>query len=513
MMSDNRYRPKIRQNPEKPRNRQNLPILRLRGRDARSVVGESPQGIERNSIIARRPRLARHDRYQQPSSHSYIRQGTNLVSRPNLLSLLVLTTLLFSHGQADAQTKVTNVVVRTATPIMIGDRVTAQVEPGEILSMITRQDQMVWVQGEGGKKGWLNVDSVVDLKQAEPVYEALIQRQPQRAVHYERRAMMWSSRGDSDRAAEDYDRAIQLGSRNANTHMSRGIHHAIQGRFAQAVADYDRAIQLGMTDGPVFVNRGVARYAMGDFEEAISDFDRAIAEGMKGLSIYVNRASAHLAAGNHDRAIDDLNEAIRLAPDQPNGYFERARAWQQMDKMDQAITDFSRAIELDQDFVPAYRGRGFVWFLKGESEKAIADFDRWIQRQPESASAYNNRGFNLQRLGRYREALSDYRRSLELAPQYLLAMQNTAWLLATCPDEEIRDAQAALKIAREAHEISEGQSVGVMKAMAAAYAESGDFDEAVAWQTKVIQQLPEDERADEQDLLDLYRDENPYRMD
>jgi tetratricopeptide (TPR) repeat protein len=442
-----------------------------------------------------------------------IQQGTNLVSRPDLTLLIVLTTLLFSHGQSFAQPQVTNVVARNAAPLKIGDRVTGQAEPGEIFSMITRQDQQIWVQNDSGKKGWLSVEFVVNLDQAEPIYEALIRHQPDRAVHYERRAVMWSSRGDSAQAAEDYDRAIQLGSKNANTYFNRGIHHAINGRFAEAVADYDRAIQMGMTDGPLYVNRGVARYAMGDFEDAIADFDQAIAEGLTGLSIYVNRASAHLAAGNHDRAIDDLNEAIRLAPQQPDGYFERGRAWQQMDKLDQAVTDFSRAIELDEDFVPAYRGRGFVWFLKGDSEKAIADFDRWIQRQPESPSAYNNRGFNLQRLGRYREALADFQRSRELAPQYLLAMQNTAWLLATCPDDEIRDAQAALEIARQAHQISEGQSIGVMKAMAAAYAASGDFEEAIAWQNQVIEQLPEDQQADEQELLDLYHAEKPYRMD
>ena len=456
---------------------------------------------ERDSIFARSP--------YDPNT----RQGTNHVSRQASSIITGMLCFVSLFELCAAQPQVTDVVARSVAPLQIGERVTGQTEPGEIFSLITRQDQLVWVQNESGKKGWLNADQVLDLEQAEPVYETLIRREPNRAVHFERRAMLWSSRGDMTKANADYERAIQLGSKNPTVYLNRGIHQSTSGDFEQAVADYDRAIELGMTDAYIYVNRGVARYALGQFDEAITDFDQAIGDGVKGFSVYINRAAAKLAAGQEVLAIDDLNEAVRLEPKNPTGYYERARAWQQLDKLDQAIADYGKALELDAEFVPAYGGRGFVWFLKGESEKAIADFDQLIQRQPQAAVAYNNRGFNKQELGRYAEALADFRQAIELAPKYLLAYQNAAWLLATCPDDEIREGRAALEIAQKAHELSDSESTGVMKAMAAAYAENGEFEKALAWQTKVVELATEDERADEQQLLDTYGSEKPYRME
>jgi tetratricopeptide (TPR) repeat protein len=430
-----------------------------------------------------------------------------------LLSVFGTFCFLSAIIPSSAQPRVSMVVARSAAPLRVGERVTGQTEPGEVFSVITRQEQLIWVQNDQDKKGWLSADQVVPLDQAEPVFEALIRRDPNRAVHYERRAVLFSTRGDMEKAAADYDRAVQLGSKNPNAYLNRGIHHSTQGEFEKAVADYDQAVELGLKDAYIFVNRGVARYALGKFDEAIADFDLAIEGGVKGFSIYVNRASAKLAAGQEVLAIDDLNEAIRLEPKNPAGYYERGRAWQQLDKLDQAVADYDEALKLDPDFVQAYGGRGYVWFLKDESEKAVADFDQLLKRNPQAAVAYNNRGYNKQRLGRYADALADYRRAIELAPKYLLAHQNTAWLLATCPDDSVRDGRAALDIAFKAHQMSEGKSSSVLKALAAAYAESGEFEKAVSWQTKVMEETPEDERPAEQELLDLYRSENPYRME
>ncbi len=435
------------------------------------------------------------------------------MSCKHLVFLLAFHCLVATPNADAAQQQVAAVVARGNTALRIGERVTGQTEPGEIYSLITRQDELIWVQNDQDKKGWLGRDQVVALNEAQAIFDALIRREPDRAVHYERRGVMWSSRGDQEKAAADWDHAIELGSRNPNVYLNRGIHRSTQGEFEGAVADYSRAVELGLKDVYVYVNRGVARYALGKFEEAVADFDRAIEGGAKGFSIYVNRASAKLAAGQEVAAIDDLNEAIRLDPKNPAGHYERGRAWQQMDKLDQAIEDFDQALKLDPDFAQAYGGRGFARFLKGESEKAIADFDQLIQRNPQAVVAYNNRGYNKQLLGRYAEAIADFRRAIELAPQYQLAYQNLAWLLATCPEDQVRDGQAALKAVAKAYELSEGKSPEVLKAMAAAYAETGDFEKATAWQAKVLEQTPEDDKSDEQQLLDLYKSQKPYRIE
>jgi len=49
--------------------------------------------------------------------------------------------------------------------------------------------------------------------------------------------------------------------------------------------------------------------------------------------------------------------------------------------------------------------------------------------------------------------------------------------------------------------------------LAAAYAEAGEFDKAVEWQTKARDLAPENQKADYQTRVDLYRAGKPYRRE
>jgi len=50
-----------------------------------------------------------------------------------------------------------------------------------------------------------------------------------------------------------------------------------------------------------------------------------------------------------------------------------------------------------------------------------------------------------------------------------------------------------------------------LKALAAAYAESGQFDLAIGWQEKAVQLSSGEEKAIEEKVLEQYKDKRPYR--
>ena len=159
----------------------------------------------------------------------------------------------------------------------------------------------------------------------------------------------------------------------------------------------------------------------------------------------------------------------------------------------------------------ALSSRGFVHYLKGDHKRAVADFDALIRINPKDAMAYNNRGYNRQMIGEYESALTDYEQSLSLAPQYAMALQNKAWLLATCPEDKIRDGKAAFDAASKACQLRKYKVAGDIKALAAAYAEFGDFKHAVEYQEKVVSMVEGDAQTTEQEILGLYKTKQPYR--
>jgi hypothetical protein len=79
-------------------------------------------------------------------------------------------------------------------------------------------------------------------------------------------------------------------------------------------------------------------------------------------------------------------------------------------------------------------------------------------------------------MGRYAEAVEVFRQGLQYAAQDPGLNRRLAWLLATCPADEVRDGEEALRLAqaaREAHP-SPSSDPHILDTLAAAYAESGD---------------------------------------
>jgi tetratricopeptide (TPR) repeat protein len=93
-------------------------------------------------------------------------------------------------------------------------------------------------------------------------------------------------------------------------------------------------------------------------------------------------------------------------------------------------------------------------------------------------------------------------------------MNNLAWTLATSEEAGLRDGAQAVKYAERACELTHYQETVVIGTLAAAYAEAGRFDEAIATAEKACMMASEsgdpDLRKRNQELLVLYRAHQPY---
>ncbi len=161
----------------------------------------------------------------------------------------------------------------------------------------------------------------------------------------------------------------------------------------------------------------------------------------------------------------------------------------------------------------AYAGRGYAWQLKLEPAKAIADYSEAIRLSPKNAKSYVNRGMAYFAMEDFEQALADYDTAIRLDPKEFLALIQRAWLTASCPDPRYRDAKKSMKDAKKACELTEWKDGNGLEALAAAYAENGDFLNAVKWQQQAIDRVPPSnnrQRAMLETRLRLFQSGRPY---
>jgi len=193
--------------------------------------------------------------------------------------------------------------------------------------------------------------------------------------------------------------------------------------------------------------------------------------------------------GELDKAISHFESAARIRSGKRDPHYDLASAFVQMNlgdalaktgRSDDAMLHYDEAIRLQPNYADAYYNRGTVLLVNGHVDEAIADWTKALEMRPDDADAHTGLGNALLQKGSLREAIAQYLTALALAPEDPHSRNNLAWILATASDNSIRDGAKAVGFAEEAVQLSGGREPLFLRTLAAAYAESGRFSEAIA---------------------------------
>ena len=94
------------------------------------------------------------------------------------------------------------------------------------------------------------------------------------------------------------------------------------------------------------------------------------------------------------------------------------------------------------------------------------------------------------------------------------AQNNLAWALATNPDPSLRNGMKAIELAQQANEFTGGKNLLILRTLAAAYAEGGQFTNALATAGQALQLAATEHNApminDLQAEIKLYEAGQPF---
>jgi tetratricopeptide (TPR) repeat protein len=286
------------------------------------------------------------------------------------------------------------------------------------------------------------------------------------------------------------------------------------GAHEEAVAAYDEALTSLPHEYQAVGHlcRGQALAAQGAHDEALADFDKSLRlqETADGHSC---RGVSLIEQGRFDDAIAAFNDALRLTPGDANVYFNRGLAHWRAGLEAAAVADYEQALRLDPKQASPAVNLALIYQTRGDHERAIAWCDRALAIDGKCVAAFLTRGGSHFKLGDYARAVRNWGEAVRLDSRNADALNNLAWIRATCPDPALRDGPQALEQATRACELTGWKVPAYLGTLAAACAEIGDFVTALNWQRMALED-PEycrtyGEKARER--VGLYESRKPYR--
>lgn len=158
-------------------------------------------------------------------------------------------------------------------------------------------------------------------------------------INYDERLSKQEQIAACDQALADADTSAEQ--RN-DLFRARGIARHELRDTERAIDDYNRAIELDPEDSYALYNRGLL-YLEGDQTQfAIEDFTRSLALRPDNKEGYQNRSEAYLRRGAFADAIADLTRVLAVDPNDERALAARSRAYSFANDIDHARQDLAR---------------------------------------------------------------------------------------------------------------------------------------------------------------------------
>ncbi len=297
-------------------------------------------------------------------------------------------------------------------------------------------------------------------------------------------------------------------------HANLGAVLAFQKKFRQAIEHYDLALRANPHDSRTMVNKAICLLMLGRVDEAVELCRQALKIPPVFATTHQYLAVGLALQGRIDEALEHYRKAVELDPSLGTAYSNMARVLLASNRLDEALAAIEKAVRLEPDRYqlrylagllcldlqrPAAARDHLLEYLRHQPEDwraqtalgeaynalhdvphAVAALSRSVSLNERQPRAWELLGFLLMQSGRQREAVEAFRKGLAIAPGNLTMINNLAWILATSPDPHLRNGPEAVELVERVLAGGERKDPALLDTYAAALAQAGRFDDAVA---------------------------------
>ncbi|MCP3957846.1 MAG: tetratricopeptide repeat protein [bacterium] len=307
-----------------------------------------------------------------------------------------------------------------------------------------------------------------------------------------------AQRQDHEEAVRRYEQALALQPEASRIHYPLAqayralgdveraeAHLKLRGDEQVALADPLLSALSGLArDSRRLEQQGVELFQARRFAEAAERLREAVETDPDNVSARLNLGSALGAMGDAAGAADAFEEVVQRQPGNAMAHYNLGSLANQRGAGEEAIGHFQAAIAANPRYRNAHWSLANILMQSGRCEDALKPFERTLEIDPSLADVRLARVRCLEQLGRWPEARQSLRAARTAHPGDLRIADALARLLATCPDESVRDGAAALEAADDL--LAASSNLRYLETLAMANAAAGLHDEAIRWQLEAI---------------------------
>lgn len=277
--------------------------------------------------------------------------------------------------------------------------------------------------------------------------------------------------------------------------------HYYLGRLPQDnIAQNQQALERALEIAPEHVPSKVALaqiYQQGDRQAEVTQlFEEALATSPNHPVAHYQLGLQAMAQKQPQQAITHFEKTLEADPRASAAHYQMARAYQQLGNTQEAETQMAlrgdRTPALLDPLMKAVMTPGAMAHyrlaealrLSGKHQDAVKHYDQTVELLPEEIAPRMGRVLNLVQANLHAEALVRLRDDLQFFPNNSPLLHILARLLAASPDDSVRDGQKSLQLM---HLLGKGDvNAEMVETLAMAFAEVGDFEQAIAFQKRAL---------------------------